>query len=140
MMNSLFGDNVNTSFNSVSREQMIFSIWRAVRPIDSSDPPAGEVNDPASLTVSVIDPAVIDIDWEIDGELVAEKGGGTLNLAAAGLGSGSHTVTARAYDNASEDLVRYRSGQCPDSVTGQYCHASAWLNSTQTLEWTVIIP
>ena len=35
MMNSLFGESVDTSFNSVSREQMIFSIWRAVTPIDT---------------------------------------------------------------------------------------------------------
>ena len=40
MMNSLFGNNVNTSFNSVSREQMIFSIWRAVR-ADRLDRAAG---------------------------------------------------------------------------------------------------
>src|SRR6185436_5511906 len=34
MMNSLFGSDVNTSFNSVSREQMVFSIWRACKPVD----------------------------------------------------------------------------------------------------------
>ena len=32
MMNSLFGNNVNTSFNSVSREKMVMDIWRNVRP------------------------------------------------------------------------------------------------------------
>jgi hypothetical protein len=140
MMNSLFGNNVNTSFNSVSREQMIFSIWRAVRPVDSADPPAGDVDGPTSLRVNVIDPTVIDIDWEIDGALVAEHAGGTLNIPAAGLAPGSHTIKARAYDNASEDLVRHRTGECPESVTGNYCHATAWLNSTQTVEWTVNIP
>jgi hypothetical protein len=140
MMNSLFGNNVNTSFNSVSREQMIFSIWRAVRPIDSTDPPAGEVTSPTSLTVRVVDPAVIDIDWEIDGEPFAQKAGGSFDVAAAGLAPGSHTIVARAYDNADEDLVRQRSGTCPDSVTGRYCHATAWLNSTQTVEWTVTVP
>jgi IgA peptidase M64 len=140
MMNSLFGDNVNTSFNSVSREQMIFSIWRAVRPIDSTVPPPGAVADVDALTVNVIDPAVIDIDWTIDGDPVAERAGGTLNLAAAGLSPGAHTIVARAYDNASEDLVRNRTGECPGSVTGRYCHASGWLNSTQTVQWTVEVP
>jgi hypothetical protein len=140
MMNSLFGNNVNTSFNAVSREQMIFGIWRAVRPVDSTDPPAGEVGDVEALTVNVIDPAVIDIDWSIDGSVVAERGGGTLQLAAARLSSGVHTITARAYDNASEDLVRNRSGECPGSVEGRYCHATGWQNSTQTVEWKVTVP
>jgi hypothetical protein len=140
MMNSLFGNDINTSFNSVSREQMIFSIWRAVRPIDSTDPPAGEVIAPSSLSVRVVDPAVIDIDWEIDGEPFAQKAGGRLDLVAAALAPGSHTIVARAYDNADEDLVRQRSGTCPESVTGRYCHATAWLNSTQTVEWTVTVP
>ncbi|HKO93917.1 MAG TPA: hypothetical protein VJU61_22340, partial [Polyangiaceae bacterium] len=141
MMNSLFGNNVNTSFNSVSREQMIFSIWRAVRPIDATEPPAGAVAEGVSaLTVRVVDPAVIDIDWEIDGELAAQKAGGRLDLAVAALAPGAHTIVARAYDNASEDLVRQRSGRCPDTVTGRYCHATAWLNSTQTVEWTLTVP
>lgn len=140
MMNSLFGNNVNTSFNSVSREQIIFGIWRAVRPIDAVEPAAGAVSDVDSLTVRVVDPAVIDVDWTIDGETIAERAGGTLNLAAAKLAPGTHTISARAYDNASEDLVKNRTGECAGSVTGRYCHAAGWLNSTQTVEWTVTIP
>lgn len=140
MMNSLFGNDVNTSFNSVSREQMIFSIWRAVRPVDAVEPAAGNVTDPVSLTVQVVDPAVIRIDWEIDGNVVAERAGGTLDIAAAQLEPGTHTIVAHAYDDASEDLVRYRSGQCQASVTGRYCHATAWLNSSQRVEWTVDVP
>ena len=140
MMNSLFGSNVNTSFNSVSREQMIFSIWRAVKPVDSVDPPAGAVSAPAALTVTVVDPAVVSIDWSIDGNVVAANAGGKLNIAAAGLAAGTHTITAKAYDNASEDLVRYRDSTCPNSVTGRYCHATAWQNSIQTVEWQVTIP
>jgi hypothetical protein len=38
MNNMLFGDDPNTSFNSVSREQMIFTIWRAVEPVDGRSP------------------------------------------------------------------------------------------------------
>src|SRR4029078_11240238 len=89
MMNSLFGEKVDTSFNSVSREQMIFTIWRAVRPVDATLPAPGTVDlpaagsaEPATLTVQVIDPAVISIDWEIDGQGVAERAGGTLALGA----------------------------------------------------------
>jgi len=140
MMNSLFGDDVDTSFNAVSREQIIFSIWRAVRPVDSTDPPAGPVNAPTALTVNVIDPSVIDVDWEIDGSVVAAHAAGTLNVGALELAPGEHTVLARAYDNANEDLIRHRTGECPDSVTGRYCHSTAWLNSTQTVEWTITVP
>ena len=134
MMNSLFGDNVDTSFNSVSREQMIFSIWRAVVPIDSTEPPEGAVNDPAVLKVNVIDPAVINVDWTIDGQ-TAVNGGTSLSTSA--LTPGLHTITAKAYDNATTDLVKLRTGKCPDSVKGNYCHATAWPRSTQTVTWMV---
>lgn len=137
MMNSLFGLNVNTSFNSVSREQIIFSIWRAVTPIDSIDPPAGEVTNPAALTVNVIDPAVISVDWTIDGVTLAN--GGT-TFSTAQLATGSHTISAKAYDNASMDLVRNRTSTCPASVTGGYCHATSWKRSEQTVTWTVTKP
>ncbi|HMA92884.1 MAG TPA: M64 family metallopeptidase, partial [Polyangiaceae bacterium] len=75
MMNMLFGDKPDTSFNSVSREQMIFTIWRALVPIDSTSPAAGAVSNPTTLSVKVIDPAVIDVDWSVDGTVVKEKGG-----------------------------------------------------------------
>jgi len=139
MMNSLFGDNVNTSFNAVSREQVIFSIWRAVEPIDSTEPAAGAVNDPATLIAHVIDPEVINVDWSVDGEVVAENGGPLFDVAGQQLAPGTYEITARAYDNATEDLVRNRSSECPDSVTGRYCHGTSWSRSEQTVTWTVTI-
>jgi hypothetical protein len=137
MMNSLFGSNVNTSFNSVSREQIIFTIWRAVVPIDSTVPPAGAVNDPGSLTVNVIDPAVIDVDWTVDGTTRTKAG---TTFSTASLAPGTHTISARAYDNASTDLVKLRTGKCPASVTGRYCSVTSWPRSTQTVTWTVTKP
>lgn len=139
MMNSLFGDNVNTSYNAVSREQIVFSIWRALEPIDSTEPEAGAVSNPATLITHVIDPAVIDVDWSVDGELVAERGGPVFDVVGAALTAGTHTITARAYDNATEDLVRNRSSTCPSSVTNRYCHGTAWSRSEQTVEWTVTL-
>ena len=137
MMNSLFGTNLNTSFNSVSREQMIFSIWRAVVPIDSTDPPAGAVNTPAVLKLKVIDPAVINVDWTVDGNTTVNAG---TSFDTATLASGMHTISAKAYDNASMDLVKNRSSKCPDSVAGRYCHATSWSRSEQTVTWTVTKP
>ena len=133
MMNSLFGNNVNTSFNPVSREQMVMSIWRVVKPIDSTEPAAGAVTSPGMLKVNVIDPAVINVDWTVDGTTMV-NGGTTFNTAS--LGAGSHTVSAKAYDNADMDLVRYKTSTCPSSVTGNYCHRTAWKNSIQTVTWT----
>jgi hypothetical protein len=132
MMNSLFGTNPNTSFNCVSREKMIMDIWRNVVPIDTTVPPAGAVSNPAMLQVNVIDPAVIDVDWSVDGTVVAAKGGTTFMVAGRGLASGSHTISARAYDNAGTDLVR--------QTTGTTWGRMNWARSVQTVTWTVSIP
>jgi hypothetical protein len=134
LMNSLFGTNKNTSWNSVSREQVVMTIWRYVTPIDSTVPAAGAVTNPASLTVNVIDPAVINVDWTVDGTTTT-NGGTTLNTST--LAPGMHTISAKAYDNATMDLVRNRSGTCPASVTGSYCSRTAWTRSQQTVTWTV---
>jgi hypothetical protein len=132
MMNSLFNDRPNTAYNPVSREKMIMDIWRAVTPIDSTSPPEGALPGPMMLQVNVIDPAVIHVDWSIDGQVVAANGGTTLDLAARGLSSGMHTITAKAYDNAGEELVRYKTGM-------QYGRMN-WARSQQTVSWTVMVP
>jgi IgA Peptidase M64 len=141
MMNSLFCNNsnqamcrANTAYNSVSREQLVMSIWRVVKPIDSTEPVAGAVTSPGVLKVNVVDPVVISVDWTVDNGTPMVNGGVTFDTST--LGAGSHTVTAKAYDNAGDDLVRYRSSTCPTSVTGNYCHRTAWKNSIQTVMWT----
>lgn len=133
-MNSLFGNNVNTSYNPVSQEQIVMTIWRFVKPIDSVSPPAGSVNNPGTLRVNVIDPAVIDVDWQIDGTALVNAG---TSYDTSTLAAGTHTVSATAYDNAGTDLVRYRSSTCPTAVRGNYCARTAWKNSIQTVTWTV---
>jgi hypothetical protein len=140
MMNSLFcgrdqaNCTANTAYNAVSREQMVMSIWKRIHPIDSTEPAAGAVSSPGVLKVNVIDPMVISVDWTVDGGAPMTNAGATLDTAS--LGAGSHTVSAKAYDNASMDLVRYRNSTCPSSVTGNYCHRTAWKNSIQTVTWT----
>lgn len=147
MMNSLFGGDKNTSFNPVSREKIIMDIWMRVTPIDSTDPPEGPVTNPTKLTVNVIDPEVISVDWTLDGNVVATDGGPVYDVAAAGLASGMHTVVAKAYDNAGEEWVRYRSGEClepPPSTNPGYIDPcwgrENWLRSQQTVTWTVTVP
>jgi hypothetical protein len=133
MMNMLFGDDEDTSFNSVSREKMVMDVWRACVPVDSTVPPEGAVSNPATLTVNVIDPMVINVDWSVDGTVVAPNGGTVFNVAGAGLAAGTHTITARAYDNADETLVRYRDG-------GNSYGRMNWSRSEQEVSWEVTIP
>ena len=144
MMNSLFGEKVDTSFNSVSREQIIFTIWRAMKPVDSTEPKAGTKDAPAAvsaagaLKVNVVDPAVINVDWTIDGT-VHENAGVTFDTST--LAAGMHTIVAKAYDNASMDLVKLRTSVCPPSITqSRYCAATSWKNSIQEVAWTVTVP
>ena len=132
MMNMLFGDKPNTAFNSVSREKMIMDIWRAVMPIDETKPPAGDAGGATALEVLVIDPEVISVDWSVDGQVVAAKGGTRFDLAAQKLAPGSHTISAKAYDNAGMELVRY--------TTGTKYGRMNWARSQQTVEWKVTVP
>ena len=132
MMNQLFGEKPNTSYNPVSREKMIMDIWRAVTPVDSTTPPAGALSSAGMLEVKVIDPDVVNVDWSVDGQVVAADGGPTFDLAARNLPAGKHTITARAYDNAGMDLVRYTSGT-------QYGRMN-WARSQQTVTWTLEVP
>jgi len=131
-MNSLFGNAKDTSYNSVSREKMVMDIWRVVVPVDSTVPAAGAVSNPSTLTVNVIDPAVINVDWSVDGTVVAANGGTTFNVAGRGLSAGSHTIAAKAYDNATTDLVLQR--------TGANWGRMNWARSQQTVTWTVTVP
>ena len=130
MMNLLFGDNPNTSYNSVSREKMVMDIWRFVEPIDSAVPEAGPVSGTTVLRVNVIDPEVIDVDWSVDGTVVEADGGAEFDVGT--MGPGTHEVTAFAHDNAGEDLVRYRDG-------GEYGRMN-WQRSEQRVTWTVTVP
>ena len=91
------------------------------------DGPVREILDPR-----VVEPAVIDVDWSVDGTVVAAKGGPTFTLAGRGLTSGNHTIAAKAYDNAGPELVR--------QTTGTAYGRMNWARSVQTVTWMVTIP
>jgi hypothetical protein len=80
----------------------------------------------------VIDPEVIHIDWSVDGSSVKQNGGETFDLAAQKLSSGSHMISAKAYDTAGIELVRYTTGT-------QYGRMN-WARSQQTISWTIDVP
>jgi hypothetical protein len=137
MMNQLFGDDPDTSYNPVSKEKIVMDIWRAVQsPFDSVTPAAGPVSNPTTLTLDVIDPAVINVDWTVDGNVVAMNGGPSYAIGSAGLTAGMHIVTARAYDNAGMDLVRQVPGT---TFNRQYWGSGAMGHSDKTVTWTVTI-
>jgi hypothetical protein len=89
------------------------------------------------LRVNVIDPAVINVDWTVDG-VTTPNAGTTFDTAV--LSSGAHQIVAKAYDNASTDLVKLRTSTCPSAVSGRYCAATAWKNSEQEVAWSVTKP
>jgi hypothetical protein len=131
MMNMLFGDDEDTSYNPVSREKMIMDFWRFVEPIDSLEPPEGDVTDATVLRVNVVDSDVVDVNWSVDGMLVEEDGGAEFDVAT--MGPGTYEVTAFAFDNAGDDLVRYRDG-------GDSFGRMNWERSQQEVNWTVTVP
>jgi hypothetical protein len=113
---------------------MIFDIWRIIQnPYDSVSPPAGAAMNPATLTVNVIDPAVISVDWSVDGAVVARNGGPSYAIGSSPIAAGTHMVTARVYDNAGMDLVR----QTGTTFNRQYWGTGAMGHSDKTVTWTV---
>ncbi|MDD9932126.1 MAG: M64 family metallo-endopeptidase [Myxococcales bacterium] len=118
VMNSLWR---SPSFNSISLEQAVRIIYEIVEPFDVAlSTPQGATTEQV-LEARVVDPDVLQVDWSVDGELVAEDHGYRLDLTQLELASGEHTVTARAHDDT-------------EWVRGDRAELE------QTLEWTVQIP
>ena len=75
---------------------------------------------------------VIDVDWSVDGQVVAASGGQSFDVASRTLSPGVHTISARAYDDAGPELVRYKTGTKSGRMN--------WTRSQQTVSWTVTAP
>ena len=84
-------------FDPIAREEFILGFYELVDPLDGYDDNVGTRYDVQSLSVDAIDPAVIHVDWTVNGQTFVDAGE-TFNFAAYGFGSGEYTVTARAYD------------------------------------------
>jgi hypothetical protein len=118
VMNSLWR---SSTFNSISLEQAVRVIYDIVRPFDVSLSTPEGGTDVEVVEARVVDPEVLQVDWSVDGELVAEDHGQLLDLAQLDLASGEHTVSARAHDDT--EWVRGERGALE-----------------QTLQWTVQVP
>jgi Ca2+-binding RTX toxin-like protein len=101
-------------FDPIAREEFILGFYELVDPLDGYDDNAGTRHDVQSLSVDAIDPAVIHIDWTVNGQTFADAGE-IFNFAAHGLGPGEYTVTARAYDPT--DWVRGDRSELEQTVT-----------------------
>jgi hypothetical protein len=121
-MNSLWASYY---YNAISLEWAVRTIHEMVDPIDSHTPE--DVSEPQLLEVAVIDPAVITVEWTVDGEPADGSGncGQSLDVVALGLAPGSHEVSARAFD----DTPWVPS----DSPQGRG-------DLEQTISWTIVVP
>ena len=84
-------------FDAIAREEFIHGFYALVDPLDGHDPNAGTRTELRSLSVDTIDPAVIQVDWTVNGQ-VFSNAGERFDLEAYRFDGGSYTVTARAYD------------------------------------------
>ena len=101
-------------FDAIAREAFVLGFYGLVDPVNSYDDNVGTRYDVQSLSVDVIDPAVIHVDWTVNGQTFVDAGE-TFSFGAYGLGSGDYTVTARAYDPT--DWVRGDRSELEQTVT-----------------------
>ena len=90
--------SLNRPFDAVGREQFILRMYDYVDPLD--DWFTGPLVDPPSLWVDTVDPALVDVDWYVDGTRVAADGGEVFRLQDHGFGPGTYDVEARAFDGS----------------------------------------
>jgi hypothetical protein len=83
--------------NMPSIEKIILDIYRTVKPVDENTATDATLSNPREIRVRVIDPAVLKVDWTVDGAAVTNDNPQCFN--ATTLAAGDHTVTAHVYDD-----------------------------------------
>jgi IgA Peptidase M64 len=89
--------SLNRPFDAISREQFISRIYAEVDPLDGWLGNGTVLQDPTEIWVDTIDPAVIAVEWSLNGTSLGNLGE-NLNLAGIQLAPGNYQVLARAYD------------------------------------------
>jgi Ca2+-binding RTX toxin-like protein len=106
--------SLDRPFDPIAREEFVHKFYEFVDPLDGYDDNAGTKFNVQTLSVDVIDPAVISVDWTVDGQTFVNAGE-TFSLADHGFDDGSYDVTARAYDPT--DWVRGDRSDLEQTVT-----------------------
>lgn len=92
-------------FDAVSREQFILNFYEIVDPLDEWLANTSLLLNPAELWVDPIDEEVINVEWFVNGELIAGAMGSSFDPLTLGLGPGLYEITARAFDPTGFDPV-----------------------------------
>jgi hypothetical protein len=124
--------NLSVPLNAIGREQTILNMYKYyVDPLDSYKSNSRPLINPTELWVDTVDPAIIKVDWYVNGAIVLDNGPESLHMANLALSSGTYTITARAYDSV---LDLENTGRDYDWVrTGE-----SYLQ--QSVSWTVSVP
>ena len=118
---------LGTPFNAVVREETILDIYNFVRPVDQHRGNEATV-ETGPLWVEVVDPAVIQVDWYVNGALVDESSAAAFDLNDFSFPSGTYAVRAHAYDRI---LDHAGNGSMLDLVRKDFHKLQ------QEIEWTV---
>ena len=102
-------------FDAVSREAMILRLYGRVDPLDDWTPNDEALFNPKEISVDLIDPAVLEVEWQLDGQVIATADEQSFKLADHQLAYGEHTLTARAFDPT--DWVRIRKNLLEETVS-----------------------
>lgn len=117
------------------REKIVHDIYARVDPLDGHSPNAGVQANPM-LSVKPVDPAVIQVDWYVDGRLARKDGGASFLPAAHVTALGPHTVKAHAFDRVLNHAFSDKDGGAPDSLDWVRNEAS---DLQQEVTWSVDI-
>jgi len=121
--------SLDRAFDAVSREKFILDIYQYVDPVDdwlNNSLPVEE----GPLWIDVVDTDVIQIEWSVDGLLVAGATGETFDATDFGFGPGTYSVVARAYD---EVLDYAYDGGLLDLVRRDYSQLE------QEISWSLVV-
>ncbi|WP_284178597.1 M64 family metallopeptidase [Rhabdaerophilum sp. SD176] len=95
---------LNQPFDAVSREAFVLEFYKYVDPLDSyAYQGQAAVTDIPLLSVTPVDSEIIKVDWFVNGVLTRSNAT-QATMSELGLGVGTFTVSARAYDTT--DWVR----------------------------------
>jgi hypothetical protein len=121
--------------DAIGKEAVIHSIYAHVRPIDEHLGAEATVEGCEAPWLRVVDPAVIAVEWRVDGELVPGARGEELDVCALGLEAGLHTVRARAYDEVIDHAFSDNAAPHPLDLVRQGLESLE-----QSVEWQVRVP